>query len=366
MTWKLQKEPNGVWYARNQEGAQDRKRSLKTKSKREAEKILHLLNEQENRCRYGAPRIDPATVLTVGDIVPEYLKHIEVRLAPSWTHTVRGYINKHFGPLLKKQLNQISKGDIEAWQNRMLRAGLTKATVNRVCSILSCIYTFAIDRELVDLFDRPRIVRLKEERAPIRWFRDDEVRAIFEVAPSIGEDVALFVHLGIQTGLRLREILSLRCVDVDRTNRQIIICGHEDDGFRPKSRQERRVPVHPDLWPWLNKTTTGRYFPPSPRGVEYGHQFRTDFRGPWRVLMQAAAIEIPATPHAMRHTFGTWLARTGCSAFEIQALMGHSSVQVSERYIHIAGGVGLRRAVEALTFTPLLPDPLGRAKSGES
>ncbi len=34
--------------------------------------------------------------------------------------------------------------------------------------------------------------------------------------------------------------------------------------------------------------------------------------------------------------------------------MAHSSVQVSERYIHIDGGKGLRQAVESLMVAPTL------------
>jgi len=52
----------------------------------------------------------------------------------------------------------------------------------------------------------------------------------------------------------------------------------------------------------------------------------------------------------MRHTFGTMLARNGCSAFEIQQLMRHSSVQVSEEYIHLVGGRNLHSAVHSLNF----------------
>jgi integrase len=40
------------------------------------------------------------------------------------------------------------------------------------------------------------------------------------------------------------------------------------------------------------------------------------------------------TPHAFRHTFGTRLGEAGADAFTIMKLMGHSSVTVSQRYVH--------------------------------
>jgi integrase/recombinase XerD len=38
--------------------------------------------------------------------------------------------------------------------------------------------------------------------------------------------------------------------------------------------------------------------------------------------------------HSLRHTFGTRLGESGADAFTIMKLMGHSSVTVSQRYVH--------------------------------
>ncbi len=41
--------------------------------------------------------------------------------------------------------------------------------------------------------------------------------------------------------------------------------------------------------------------------------------------------------HSLRHTFCTNLGSSGASAFEIQKLAGHSSVLISQRYVHLSG-----------------------------
>ena len=38
--------------------------------------------------------------------------------------------------------------------------------------------------------------------------------------------------------------------------------------------------------------------------------------------------------HSLRHTFGTRLGESGADAFTIMMLMGHSTVRVSQRYVH--------------------------------
>lgn len=343
MVWRLHREPNGVWYARNRDGGRNRKRSLQCKNKRVAEQRLAALIEQEAR----GDRIEPREVPTVGDVVPAFLEHKRARNATKWFKTVEYAIHdKPFQWLMRKRLDQISAGDVQSWQNRLRNKGLTPATVNRYVGILSNLYTFAIDQELIQPHHRPRIKRLREEREARRHFSVEEVNRLFETSASLGFEIDLFTHLGILAGLRKEEILSLRTRDIDRDHSLIVIGSHDDDPFRPKSRQERRIPVHDDLWPLLNEKADGRYYP-----SRVAHRaYRPNFRGEWKTLMEAAAIDPPATPHAMRHTFGTMLARNGCTAFEIQQLMGHSSVRVSEVYIHMVGGRTLRHAVDSLAF----------------
>lgn len=58
-------------------------------------------------------------------------------------------------------------------------------------------------------------------------------------------------------------------------------------------------------------------------------------------------------PHSFRHTLGTRLGESGADAFTIMRIMGHSSITVSQRYVHPTAGtmenaiLGLERAAEA-------------------
>ena len=47
-------------------------------------------------------------------------------------------------------------------------------------------------------------------------------------------------------------------------------------------------------------------------------------------------LKLPAdcVLHSLRHTFGTRLGEAGADAFTIMRLMGHSTVIVSQRYVH--------------------------------
>lgn len=53
-----------------------------------------------------------------------------------------------------------------------------------------------------------------------------------------------------------------------------------------------------------------------------------------RAVRETLKLTPEFVPHSLRHTFGTRLGEAGADAFTIMRLMGHSSVTVSQRYVH--------------------------------
>ena len=58
------------------------------------------------------------------------------------------------------------------------------------------------------------------------------------------------------------------------------------------------------------------------------HKFR-DYR-------RAAGLAEDVTFHSLRHTFATWLVQKGVPIFEVQKLLGHSDIKVTQIYSHLA------------------------------
>jgi len=51
-------------------------------------------------------------------------------------------------------------------------------------------------------------------------------------------------------------------------------------------------------------------------------------------LRERSGLEESVTPHALRHTCGTWMGQAGVPLWEIAGYLGHSIARTSELYAH--------------------------------
>jgi integrase/recombinase XerD len=150
-----------------------------------------------------------------------------------------------------------------------------------------------------------------------------------------------FLATSLLTGLRLSELLQLNVGSIDGRDgeRRIKVIG--------KGRKERTVPVETPLEALLTTYLATRLerfpsvklTPRAPLFVDrHGNRLR---EGGARYLVKQSLrhaglgnrVPAGAMVHALRHTFATRLAEDGASATEIQALLGHESLNTSQGYI---------------------------------
>jgi len=184
----------------------------------------------------------------------------------------------------------------------------------------------------------------RRRRTTAQATRDDEYRRFLDAAPSeLYRDLFTVMR---HAGLRVSEVVALRWDQLDLEACQLHIKGKGgveryvdvlvpvEEVLRRRSEVHRSAVEYSTSQPFVFPTSTGH--PPTTRTVQ-------------RVLKRLREeLGIPrerATPHKLRHAYGTGLARKGVPVHIIKDQMGHADIATTSVYLHSAGGE-VRRLVD--------------------
>lgn len=206
-------------------------------------------------------------------------------------------------------------------------------TVNRYKAALSSAYKTAIDDGWFGIKQNPvaGIRSSKENRSGFGRSLGDEKRpALLKAcdASTIWPALGVFVRLALATGARRGELLKLTWADVDLKRGSLLF-------LDTKNGDDRRVPLIGDALKSLKRYAKVRRLD-DPR-VFPGRTTETppQVDKAWHTALTAADID-SLRIHDLRHSCGSYLARAGCSAFQIAAILGHrSGPQLTARYVHL-------------------------------
>jgi integrase len=173
-------------------------------------------------------------------------------------------------------------------------------------------------------------MKIPKERTRTRFLEEDEVKLILTYVKD--PDLNLMIRVAIGTGLRKQNLFNLEWSQIDLQNMHIKVTAKGD--------KEIYIPIVEELRDALVKYRSSRLviskevFP----GKNYDKRFRSYLKA-----MKIRGVSF----HPLRHTFGSWLAMGGVDIKTIAELMGHESIETTQRYIHIASG-HKKAAVETL------------------
>ena len=145
---------------------------------------------------------------------------------------------------------------------------------------------------------------------------------------------AAVIELLFATGMRISELCNLNTCDVNLSDGSILIYG--------KGSKERRVQICSHsvmhvLQEYKNcfhiGTESHKHFFINQNGKNMSDQ---TVRRMIQKYASLAAIELHITPHMFRHTFATCLLEADVDIRYIQEMLGHSSINITEIYTHVA------------------------------
>ena len=295
----------------------------------------------------------------------QYIRWLRVArdLSP---HTIRAYdsdigtFERHMG--MRARVGRIDQECVIAFVERSRAAGLSPVSVKRRVSAIRGFCKWLSAQQLLEHDPLNEIGSLspgKRRRVLPRTVPAHELGALFlslRAAAGLSRPTSpsavlarphecttlLATSLMVVTGARVSEIVSLRCRDVDLTNRSLRIMG--------KGRRERQVFL-PNQWvadltqAYVHARST---FDPSHDRLLFNSQYEPLTASAMRTRLATAAniagLSGKVTPHMLRHTAATRLIEAGVDIRYIQRLLGHASLTTTEIYTHVSDEA-LRRVV---------------------
>ena len=205
------------------------------------------------------------------------------------------------------------------------------------------------EKRMIDFLDREQI---------------EALLAVPDLSTWYGRRDRALLHLCVQTGLRVSELIGLRCGDVVLGTGAHVRC-------RGKGRKDRSTPLRADtaaiLGAWLGERadTGDRPLFVSNRN---GRLSRDAVERIVRKYAALAAKRCPTlkgkhvTPHCLRHTAAMELLHNGVGCTVIALWLGHESVETTQIYLH----ADLQVKEKAMERTRPVGTPPGRYRPSDA
>jgi len=275
--------------------------------------------------------------------------------AKHYVSDLRIFTQYHPGPL-----TEVTTQDIDAFVDDQRARGLAPATVKRRAATLKTFFDFLAQELGESGRPNPVCMRRHAGRQPRHLPRDLSDAEVEHLLEAVGKksrrDLAM-IALMLYAGLRVSEVQGLRGADITvpedpQTSIRLRVMG--------KGRKERVAYLcregYAPLAQYLHRQ-------------EQSDPQQLVFRNRWgrpitvggiqeRIRHYARCSGVAVTCHRLRHTYGRWTVEGGMPVLILARLMGHSSIQTTQRYIDGADPQLRRSYEEAMTraFAPA-PEP---------
>lgn len=295
---------------------------------------------------------------TLTDLAPLFLAHKENQGRAM--EPIRFRVNSNLLPFFgARPLEDIDAETIDEYIQTRKADKVENATINRDLAVLRHMLRLAV-RKWRWLRQEPYIELLPEGGPRDRELTEAEEAKLLPACPA---DFRPLVQAALYTGMRQGELLALTWGQVDLSNRTL--------DFEPTKRGRKRlVPVAEPLYYVLARLRG------SDRHADTDRVFLRGGGSPWnkwaaenRFAHAVTAAKIPPIRfHDLRHTIASRLKRGGVQATEIQRLLGHKTLAMTDRYINVEVEQ-LRTALAVLPSTTEaqgLPASTKRAQESEA
>lgn len=255
-----------------------------------------------------------------------YLKNVSVHTQDWYKYSFKAfepYVARAIGP---KELRAALKTAVMAF----VESNRKPITINGYIRAFNAFLRWASDEGHIS--ELIRLDFLKQDDRLIETLSEQQVNRLLSWRPKTFAEhrLQVLVYLLLDTGLRISEALSIRREDLDLDNMLIAVRG--------KGGKYRVLPFSFEMRKALFRWIQGHSFPlvfPTIQGCTVNQ--RNLLRDLKWLQKHIGITGVRFSPHTFRHTFAVAYLRRGGNVFYLQKMLGHSTLEMTNRYVRSLG-----------------------------
>lgn len=307
------------WWIRYSFKGKIRRESSGSENKSVAKKLLAIRKAEIAQGKYKIK--SPESQILFQDYANEFLRWAKIHRKHKSFLRYQVSLNQllpHFGKL---KISNITRKEIERYKAKR-RNQASGSTINRDLACMKKILNNAISDGIIDVNPVLGVEFFKEPKRSPNYLTDEEARRLIDACDTVA--IKTFVILGLNTGMRLNELLNLKWEDVNLDDKLIVL---KDT----KNNKEESIPLNNTALNRLKKLTRlSDFVITKENGDPYLY-----IRKSWNRVVKKAGLK-NITPHILRHTFATILVREGADLNAVKELGRWSELKLVERYSHVS------------------------------
>lgn len=318
---------SGIWWIRYTD--HHGKRHLEKAGRRGDARDLLAKRKHEILLKKKLPEKLRGRTLLFSELSKDALAHSKEENGERSTHELSLKMTIIGEDFDNRAVEGISKQDIQNWlMEQSEEREWTPATRNRYQAAFSLVFRVGVDNEKIAINPAARIKRKAEHNDRIRFLTAPEEKTLVAIIRESWPHYLPAFLVSIHTGMRAGEQFGLDWAAVSLTRKTITL-------LRTKAGKTRHIPLNAIALDALNQIRNGRKNPAGSVFLNTEGQPLRSGRDWFEPAIEAAKLKA-YTWHCNRHTFASRLVMAGVDIRTVAQLMGHSTIQMTMRYSHLA------------------------------
>jgi integrase len=292
--------------------------------------------------------------ITVKDYSDRWLSEkVDVRLSTATQHNYRRALRKHILPIVGQLLLKDVRMDHANRLVAILKAnGHVPKGINMIVGVMLAMINDSVEWQVIAKNPLASYRPVKEPDLHFDYWSAAEVRQF--LSATVNDPYQPFYIAAVNTGMRRGELCGLKWDRVDLATNQIVVTRSLTRyglSETTKSGRRRFVPINPVMKELLRKLMLARkgefvFTEVDGSPMETHHMYR-EFHAAQRKAGFKRLIRI----HDLRHTFASHFMMNGGNIYDLQKILGHTSLEMTQRYAHMSPE-HLAQAIKVVSFEP--------------